>query len=113
MFRAVFLQIAVTLLVALLAALLAGTQAAVSAALGGGVYALPNLLFATHLRLVQMRRGTSFALHYLMGEFVKLLMTFSLLAGVVRFYPGLHWPSMLIGLVLATQAVFLVFWKKN
>ena len=113
MFHTVFLQIMVTLLATIAAGLLAGTHGAVSAAMGGLLYALPNLLFATHLKLVQCHFGQSFALHYLAGEFVKLLMTFSLLACVIRFYPGLHWPALLCGLVLASQAVLLSFWKKN
>lgn len=113
MFRIVFLQITVTLIVALLAGLLAGARGAASAALGGTVYALPCLLFATHLRLVQSRSGAAFTMHYLGGEFIKLLITFSLLAAIVRFYPGVHWPAMLCGLVCASQAVFLFFWKKN
>jgi hypothetical protein len=33
---------------------------------------------------------------------------------IVREYGDLHMPSLLIGLVLATQAVFFWgFWKKN
>ncbi len=113
MFRTVLLQVIATLLATALAALLAGGRGAVSAALGGAVCALPNLMFAAHLKMVQLRPGASFAMHYLLGEFVKLLMTFSLFAGVVRFYPGLHWPALLSGLVLASQAVLLAFWKKN
>ena len=113
MFRAVFLQIAVTVAATVVAGLLMGTRGAVSAAMGGAVYVLPNVLFALHLNFLKFRPRASFTNAFLLGEFVKLVMTFSLLIGVVRYYADLHWPSLLIGLVLATQALFLAFWKKN
>ncbi len=81
--------------------------------MGGGVYVLPNLFFAVHLGLVKFRPRASFTSAFFLGEFVKLVMAFSLLAAVVRFYADLHWPSMLIGLVLATQVLFLPFGNKG
>jgi len=113
MFRAVFLQFAATVAAAVVAGLVVGTRGAVSAAIGGAVCVIPNLLFALHLKFLKFRRRASFTSAFLLGEFVKLAMTFSLLIGVVKYYPDLHWPSLLIGLVLATQAMFLAFWKKN
>lgn len=113
MFRAVFLQITVTVTAAAVAGLVVGARGAASAALGGAVCVLPNLLFALHLKFLKFRPRASFTNAFLLGEFVKLAMTFSLLIGVVRYYADLHWPSLLIGLVLATQAMFLAFWKKN
>ena len=113
MFRTVFLQVAVTVMAMVVAGIVVGTRGAVSAALGGAVYVLPNLFFAVHLSLLKFRPRASFTAAFLLGEFVKLVMAFTLLAGVVRFYTDLHWPSLLIGLVLATQVLFLAFWKKN
>ncbi len=113
MFRSVFLQIAVTITVSVVAGLVVGTRGGVSAAMGGAVCVLPNLLFAVHLKFSKLRPRASFASSFLLGEIVKLVMTFLLLIGVVRYYPDLHWPSLLIGLVLATQALFLAFWIKN
>ena len=113
MYRAVFLQCAATLVAVFGAGWLAGARGAASAALGGMVCVLPNLLFALHLTLLRYRPGASFTKNYLLGEIVKLVMTFFLLLGVVRVYSDLHWLSMLSGLVLASQAVFLAFWKKN
>ncbi len=81
--------------------------------MGGGVYVLPNLFFAVHLVFVKFRPRASFTSAFLLGEFVKLVMIFSLLAAVIRFYADLHWPSMLIGLVLATQVLFLPFGNKG
>ena len=113
MYRAVFLQCVATLVAALGAGMLVGVQGMVSALLGGGVCVLPNLLFALHLKLLRYRSAESFTKNYLLGEIVKLMMTVSLLLGVVKVYSDLHWLSMLSGLVLASQAVFLAFWKKN
>lgn len=113
MFRAVFLQMVVTATAAVVAGLVVGTRGAVSAAIGGAVCVLPNLLFAVHLKFLKFRPRASFTTGFLLGEFVKLAMTFSLLIAVARYYADLHWPSLLIGLVLATQALFLAFWKKN
>lgn len=113
MFRAVFLQMAVTVTAAVATGLVVGTRGAVSAAMGGAVCVLPNLLFALYLKFLTFRPRASFTNGFLLGEFVKLATTFSLLIGVVRYYADLHWPSLLIGLVLATQALFLAFWKKS
>ena len=113
MFRTVFLQIAVTVVVTVVAGILMGARGAVSAAMGGAVYVLPNLFFAVHLSLLKFRPRASFTTAFLLGEFVKLVMAVSLLAGVVRFYTDLHWPSMLVGLVLATQVLFLPFGNKG
>ena len=112
-FRTVIVQIAVTVAAAVVAGLVVGTRGAVSAAMGGAVYVLPNLFFALHLGLLKFRPQASFATAFLLGEFVKLVMAFSLLAGVVMYYNDLHWPSMLIGLALATQVMFLSFGNKG
>ena len=113
MFRTVFLQIAITVVATVVAGLVVGARGAMSAAMGGAVYFLPNLFFAVQLSLLRFRPRASFARAFLLGEFVKLIMTFSLLAGVVRYYADLHWPSMLVGLVLATQVLFLPFGNKG
>ena len=73
---------------------------------------LPNFLFALHLTLTSRRGGAS-PVHFLLGEFAKLTLTVVLLFLLIRIYTGVHWPSMLTGLVLATQAMFLAFWIKN
>lgn len=113
MLRAIVLQVVVTLAAAVVAGLFVGVRGAVSAAAGGGVCVIPNLLFALRLKSVRLRAGRSFAANYLVGELAKIVLTFVLLMVVVNVYADLHWPSLLIGLVLATQAMFLAFWKKN
>jgi len=113
MFRAILLQIAAVIITAVAAGFFAGTRGAVSAALGGIACALPNFLFALRLKFVANRPGASYPVNFFLGEFVKIAATIALLVFVVREYSDLHWPSMLIGLVLALQAGFLAFWKKS
>jgi len=112
MFRVILLQVVVTVCAALAAGLVVGVRGAVSAAAGGMACVVPNFLFALHLTLTSRRRGAS-PVNFLVGEFAKLILTVVLLFLLVRIYAGLHWPSMLTGLVLATQAMFLAFWIKN
>lgn len=113
MFRAIYLQIGATLIVAILAGMLAEARGAVSAALGGVACILPNLLFALRLNSVARRPGANYAANFFLGEFVKIAATIGLLAIAMKAYADLHWPSLLIGLVVALQAGFLAFWKKN
>ena len=113
MFRAILLQTITILISALAAGLIAGTRGAVSAALGGAVCTLPNFLFALRLKFAASCPGASYPAIFFVGEFVKIALTIGLLVSVVKIYPDLHWPSMLIGLALASQAMILAFWKKN
>ena len=113
MFRVLLLQIVVTIIAIIAAGALWGGRGAVSAAAGGGVCVIPNALFALRLGALRLRTARSYSLNFLLGELLKLALTFALLAAVVKMYADLHWPSMLVGLVLASQAMFLAFWKKN
>ena len=113
MLNVIFLQLAVTLASALFAGLLVGGHGALSAALGGLACVVPNGLFALRLHRAQGRPGASFAVSFFLGEFIKIVATVGLLGFIGMIYADLHWPSMLIGLVLALQAVFLAFWNKS
>ena len=113
MFRAILLQIASTIIVTLLLGWYVGTPGAISAALGGAVCIVPNFLFALRLKGVATRPGASYPANFFLGEFVKIIATVGLLIFVVKKYPDLHWPSLLIGMGLALQAGFLAFWKKS
>lgn len=112
-FRVIFLQILITIIVAIVAGLFVGVRGAVSAIIGGAVYTIPSLLFALRLRSVDIRQGSSFRMTIFFGEFAKIILVFVLMAITIKFYADLHWPSMLIGLALASQAMILAFWKKN
>ena len=113
MFRAILLQVGVVIITAIAAGLLVGLRGLVSAVLGGVACVLPNLLFAIRLKLVANRPAASFAANFLLGELAKILATIGLLFLFVRGYADLHWPSLLIGLALALQAMFLAIWKRT
>ena len=113
MFRAIFLQAMTTIVVAMVASLLVGVRGAVSAALGGAVSALPNFLFALRLKFTASQPGNSYTENFFLGEIIKLVLMVGLLMFVIWEYADLHWPSLLIGMVLALQAGFLAFWKKS
>jgi ATP synthase protein I len=111
--RAVLYQFAATLLVTLAAAGIAGQQAALSALAGGLSSLLPNLLFALRLGLVINRPGASYPVNFFIGEFVKIAATIGILAIVIRSWPEVHWPSLLLGLAVVLHASFFAFWKKS
>jgi ATP synthase protein I len=114
MFKVILLQTAAIALASLVGGLIAGSRGGISSALGGAVCVLPNLFLALYLGFSARRPGTRFVLGFLFGEAVKLALVVGLLFAVVRKYDDVHMPSLLIGLVLATQVLF--FWgfrKKN
>lgn len=113
MFRAILLQVWITLAVVVVAGLVVGVRGAVSAAAGGAVCVFPNVLFAWRLKSTIFQSGAKSLANFYLGELVKVALTISLLMLTVKMYADLHWPSMLIGLVLASQAMFLAFWKKT
>jgi ATP synthase protein I len=114
MFRVILLQTAAALLATVLGGLIAGPRGGVSSALGGAACIVPNLLLALYLRFAARRPGAGFLAGFLLGEAVKLALVAGLLFIAVRKYDDMHMPSLLVGLVLATQALFFGgFWKKN
>ncbi|MEI7430935.1 MAG: ATP synthase subunit I [Betaproteobacteria bacterium] len=113
MFRAIFLQVVITIVTAIVADQVVGGRGAVSAVLGGAICAVPNFLFALRLKFVANRPGASYPANFFLGEFIKVALIIGLLVVVVKEYADLHWPSFLIGMGLALQAGFLAFWKKS
>jgi ATP synthase protein I len=113
MFRVILLQVGATAIAAVAASFFAEARGAISALLGGVVCALPNLLFALRLKAVAKRPGASYPANFLLGELVKMAAIVALLLLVAKGYADLHWPSMLLGLVLATQALFFAFWNNE
>jgi ATP synthase protein I len=117
-FRAIFLQATATIVTMVVAGLLAGWAGAVSAGLGGGAIVLPNFLFALRIKvsmLGNLSRGgkaspLASSIGFLVGEAVKLVATLGLLALIAKSYPGLHWLSMLSGLIVALKSVLFYPW---
>lgn len=113
MFRTIFFQVGALLVAVVLCGVVVGGNGALSAALGGAAYTLPAFLFAVRLRITAARPGASYALAFFLGEFIKIAATIGFLVVIVKLYPGLHWPTMLIGLAVALQANFLALMKRS
>lgn len=113
MFKAVFLQLAATLLAVALSAALFGMPGAVSAAIGGLAYVLPNWLFAVRLAATARKAGTASVTVFVAGEFFKIASIVGLLVLGWTVYPLLHWGGMLIGLILALKANLFAFLVKT
>lgn len=111
MLKVVLLQIIATLVAALLSSYWLGVRGILSAVFGGMACVLPNFLFALRLQLPSSRTASSFAINFFIGEIFKIFATISFLLFVTKIYSELHWPSFLLGLVLASQAVFFAFWN--
>jgi ATP synthase protein I len=114
MFRVILLQTAAVVLASIVGGLIAGLRGGISSALGGAACVLPNLLLALYLKFAARRPGAGFVFSFMFGEAVKLALIAGLLFAAVRGYDDVHMPSLLVGLALATQALFFWgFWKKN
>jgi ATP synthase protein I len=112
MFKAVFLEFVATMVAVLVAAVMVGSRGAISAVLGGTVVVLPNLLFALRLKVTSSLEGGSHAATFLVGMFVKLILTLALLFVISHWYRDLHWLSFLAAMFLALQSnIFALLMK--
>ncbi|MDR3353284.1 MAG: ATP synthase subunit I [Zoogloeaceae bacterium] len=116
MYKTISLQVGMTFVAMALAGAFVGTRGMVSAGLAGLVCVVPNLWFALHLAR-GARTPESAAARFLVGEFVKVAASCVLLLAAIRLYPEMHWPSLLLGMVLVLQSCFLAClqapWKRS
>jgi ATP synthase protein I len=113
MFRAILFQFWAVTITAALLGFFVGERGLISAGLGGLSCLLPNAFFALRLAGAAKRPGGAKVFTFFLGEVVKIAATIGLLAVAVKSYPEMHWPSLLLGLVVTLQASFLAFWKKS
>ncbi|WP_235840027.1 ATP synthase subunit I [Derxia lacustris] len=106
--KIVLAQLAVTLGVALCSGAIGGVRALISAGLAGLACVLPNALFALRLALAVRRPGGANPASFLIGEFVKVLLTIVLLFAVAKGIRDLSWPAYIAGMIAALQSVFVV-----
>lgn len=111
MWKAVLLQLVMTLVVAVLAGLWVGPRGAFSAVLGGAAYLLPNLLFVVRLRAAAAS-GQANAATFFVGELVKIVATILILAAAQAYY-DVHWVALLVGLFVALKANLFAFLLKT
>lgn len=78
-----------------------------SAGYGALAVVIPAAVFARGLtgRFSSLNAGTA-AVGFLLWEMVKVALTLAMLAVAPRLVPGLSWPALLVGLVLAMK----VYW---
>ncbi|MDR3322716.1 MAG: ATP synthase subunit I [Zoogloeaceae bacterium] len=112
MIKAIYFQFGATWLACLMAGLLVGTRGALSAGLAGLACLLPNLWFALRLKAAAKAQRSSPVARFFVGECIKVAASAGLLVIAVKAYPNMHWPSFLVGMLMALQASFLAFWKK-
>jgi ATP synthase protein I len=113
MYKAVLLQLSATLLAMVVSVVFFGAPGAYSALCGGFACALPNGFFAWRLWMAGQRGGRITVAGFVSGEFVKLIVTVSLLGLVAALYRDVHWGALLIGMVLALKANLFAFLVKT
>lgn len=111
--RFLLAQLAMSALAAALGGLFGGLDALVSAALGGAAVTVPNALFAYRLGPVAARAGGLSPVTFFAGEAAKIAATVLGLAAVARTYEALVWPALLVGMVFALKAYWLVLLMEN
>lgn len=112
MLKVVALQVFAALISVILAAFFAGWRGAASAGLGALTCVLPSLLFALWLMRSAKRHGAAQTSAFFVGEAGKVLVSIGILVLVVTLYPGVHWGTLVMGLILTLQANFFAFLVK-
>lgn len=105
--RSMVVQLSASGVVALVAWLVAGPMAGLSALVGAGACAIPSALLALRLLFGMIGGGKGSAATVLLGEFIKLALTASLLGLAVKFGRDvLVWPALFAGLVVALKSYY-------
>lgn len=104
MFAAVGLQVVAVMVLGLLTGLVSDWISAKSLVLGGMAATIPSALFALRLAMHKGRSPESYPVVFFVGEFVKIGLTFALLAAIVRWQPDVRWLPLIIGLIAALKA---------
>ncbi|MCL2021392.1 MAG: ATP synthase subunit I [Betaproteobacteria bacterium] len=105
-------QFVAALVAICIGALMAGVEGALSAALAAFATITPSCWFAVRLTMLA-RQGKVSPITFLLGEFIKVAATIALLVVVTRLWSGIHWPALLLAVIIVLQASFLAFLKKN
>lgn len=100
-------QACVGLVLSLVGGWWGGPSVAWSVAYGALTVVLPAMLFARGVRgrFASLNPGSAM-IGFFLWEFVKLIVTFVMLALASKFVVALSWPAMLVGLVLTMK----VYW---
>lgn len=112
MLRLVSLQLLVTVVAGVVAALLGGVPAAVSAMLGGFCCVVPNALFALRLFANARRPGGANPVSFMIGEFIKIALTLTLLGLTAWLYHDLNWLALLCGFIVALKSYIILLFRR-
>ena len=106
-------QLFVVVLYGLALFLTQGQVAAYSGLAGALSYAIPNLLAVLVLSLFSINPVMSYAA-FMVAEGLKIVLASVMMLLIMYFYhTQIMWLPFIIGLVIASHIVFIVFWKLN
>ena len=111
MFRIVSLQLIATAVAGVVAALLGGRAAMFSAVLGGLCCVVPNGLFALRLFANAQKLGAANPMSFVIGEFIKIALTVTLLGCIAWLYHGLNWLALLCGFIVALKSYIILLFR--
>jgi ATP synthase protein I len=111
MFRIVSLQLMATVVAGVVAALLGGWSAMISAVLGGLCCVVPNGLFALRLFANAQKLGAANPMSFVIGEFIKIALTVTLLGAIAWLYHGLNWLALLCGFIVALKSYIILLFR--
>ncbi len=112
MLRLVSLQLLATAVAGVIAALIAGWPAAVSAMLGGFCCVVPNGLFALRLFANARKPGGANPMTFMVGEFIKIALTLTLLGVTAWLYRDLNWLALICGFIVALKSYIILLFRR-
>ena len=112
MLRLVSLQLLATVVAGLVAALLGGVPACLSALLGGFCCVVPNALFALRLFANERRPGGANPVSFMVGEFIKIALTLTLLGVTAWLYRDLNWLALICGFIVALKSYIILLFRR-
>ena len=107
----ILLQFAATIIAGLIAGWLGGVPALLSALLGGLCCVVPNGLFALRLFVNAQRPGGANPMTFVIGEFIKIALTVTLLGVTAWLYHDLNWLALIAGFVVALKSYIILLFR--
>ena len=111
MLRIVSLQLMATVVAGIVAALLGGLPAMLSAMLGGLCAVVPNALFALRL-FSAAKRGQANPMTFMVGEFIKIALTVTLLGVTAWLYRDLNWLALMCGFIVVLKSYIILLFRR-
>ncbi len=113
MLRIVSLQVMATIFAGALAAMFGGLPAMLSAVFGGLCCVIPNALFALRLFANAQKPGGANPMTFMIGEFIKIALTVTLLGVVAWLYRDLNWLALIGGFIVALKSYIILLFRQK